>query len=102
MSNIALAEVFSAYPAGRYPTDGEFNGEVFREQFLIPRLSDGGMVCLSLDGVKSFADSFFEEALGGLYRRGFSRTDLTNRLKIVATEPVAKFFLPEIKAHIFG
>ena len=100
MTEIIIAESFSAYPAGRYPDDGPHNGQDFRERFLMPVLAAGGSICLCLDGIKSFADSFFDEALGGLIRNGYTKEELSLRLKLDATEPVARFFLPEVKAHL--
>ena len=35
-NTISIAEDFSAYPAGRYPADGEYNATTFRKEVLIP------------------------------------------------------------------
>jgi len=32
---IDIGKDFSRYPAGRYETDGPFNGELFRAKFLV-------------------------------------------------------------------
>ena len=37
---INIRRDFSRYPAGRYIGDGPYNGQRFREDFLIPALKD--------------------------------------------------------------
>ena len=73
---IDLAKEFSAYPSGRVPEDGSYNGEKFREDFLAPALdklknTDAPIKSLvvDIDGVRSFGSSFLEEAFGGLIRK---------------------------------
>ena len=69
---LSVAEQFSRFPAGRYPSDGPFNGERFREQLLIPALKDaiasGDRVVVELDGALGYSSSFLEEVFGGLTR----------------------------------
>ncbi len=69
MKTISIAKQFSPNPAGRYPEDGPFNGERFRQDFLIPALNDSDVVTVVLDGVSGFGSSFLEEAFGGLIRK---------------------------------
>ena len=38
---IYIARDFSPSPAGRYPADGPFNGEKFRETLLLPAMLAG-------------------------------------------------------------
>lgn len=40
MKIINIRENFSRYPAGRYRADGPYNGEKFREELLVPALSE--------------------------------------------------------------
>ena len=41
---ISIANNFSAYPAGRYPADGEYNATAFRKEWLLPALTDNARV----------------------------------------------------------
>lgn len=65
---IRIAFEFSPVPAGRYPSDGPYSGERFREEFLWPILAQGASVQVDLDGTEGFGSSFLEEAFGGLVR----------------------------------
>lgn len=81
---IKIASDFSPYPGGRYRTDGDWNGQAFREEKLAPALRAGETVIVDLDDVRGLPPSFLEEAFGGLLRDGFDLPDLQNRLKFVA------------------
>ncbi len=69
---LSIAENYSQFPAGRYPADGPFNGERFRNDFLVPALKQaaqrGDRVVVLLDGVLAYSSSFLEEVFGGLVR----------------------------------
>lgn len=74
---------FSEFPAGRYRTDGDFSGEVFREDVLVPALRDNERVEIKLDGAMGYGSSFLEEAFGGLIRvHGMSPEQLHDKLKL--------------------
>jgi len=80
---IKVAQEFSKYPAGRFRSDGEWSGERFRDQLLVPALSKGEKVTVLLDGAEGYGSSFLEEAFGGLVRKGlFTSADLHRRLEI--------------------
>ena len=84
---IIIAEEFSRYPAGRYLVDGDFNGEVFRKNHLVPALNDFDKVEVVFDGVAGFGSSFLEEAFGGLVRHeGFSKEQLDSKLVLLVSE----------------
>ena len=86
-TNIVIAEVFSPYPAGRYPDDGEFNGTTFRQDHLVPALQKFERVEVVFDRVAGFGSSFLEEAFGGLIREeGMSKEFLDNHLVLSTTE----------------
>lgn len=83
---ISIAKDFSPVPAGRTRKDGPKSGEVFREDFLLPKLrqaeKEGGIVEISLDGVEGLGSSFLEETFGGLIRkRYYAKAQLKNLLK---------------------
>ncbi len=67
---------FSKFPGPRYASLGEYSGEVFRDQYLIPALKEGD-IAVDLDGVFGYGSSFLEEAFGGLARKGVSKEKLT-------------------------
>jgi hypothetical protein len=73
---ISVKNDFSSYPGGRFRADGDFSGEAFREDVLVPAikeaLSEGGRVEVSLGGVAGYASSFLEEAFGGIVRAGLA------------------------------
>ena len=83
MKLIKISSDFSDTPLGRYPTDSDFSGERFREEFLVPPLKKGEEVTVDIDGVEGYGSSFLDEAFGGLVRKGqFTADDLHRRLKI--------------------
>lgn len=91
---ISIARDFSRNPAGRRRKDGKFSGEVFREDYLVPKLAKGaGQLRVILDGTDGYGSSFLEEAFGGLVRaRRWSLSELQSRLIIEAeTEPYQRY-----------
>jgi STAS-like domain of unknown function (DUF4325) len=76
-----VAKNFSRFPAGRFNSDGDFSGERFRDQFLVPALSKDQQVIVELDGTAGYGSSFLEEAFGGLTRKAlFAAKELHARL----------------------
>lgn len=69
VTDLVVTEKFSEYPAGRYRADGDFSGEVFREDLLVPLLKQFDEVRIDLDGAMGYGSSFLEEAFGGLVRQ---------------------------------
>lgn len=90
MKTVEIAKDFTRYPAGRYRADGPYSGEVFRDKFLEPSLSDGESVKVILDGARGYGSSFLEEAFGGLVRKGFSVDQVHAMVKIVSADPSLK------------
>lgn len=83
---ISIANDFTRYPGGRYRTDGKFSGERFREDLLIPAVSQGEVV-IQLDGTAGYGSSFLEEAFGGLARAGIlSVEELLGRIRFVSSD----------------
>ena len=73
MKTINIANDFSVFPGGRYRSDGEFSGEEFRDNILIPALQKYQQVIVELDGTRGYGSSFLEEVFGGLVREGYDR-----------------------------
>ena len=83
MRFIKIATDYSDTPLGRYPADGNFNGQRFREEFLVPALSIEGGTVVDLDNVEGFGSSFLDEAFGGLVREGhFTAEELRKKLQV--------------------
>lgn len=94
MSVIKVAEQFTRTPGGRYRVDGPFSGEEFREQVLIPALSEGSGVIVDFDGVLGLSASFLEEAFGGLIRKfRLEKPKLLERIQLRATRPYLQPYL---------
>lgn len=79
---IYIARDFSPSPAGRYPEDGPYNGELFREKWLLPAIKEHDEVEVNLDDTGGYGSSFLEEAFGGLVRAGLSARELHRKLKL--------------------
>jgi hypothetical protein len=87
MKTIKIATDFSDTPLGRFPSDGDFSGQRFREEFLRPALAMEDNITVDIDGVEGYGSSFLEEAFGGLVRkRYFTVADLKKKLTIKQEE----------------
>lgn len=89
MATIRVAD-HSPSPGGRYIKDGDFSGEWFRNEFLVPSLREAVInndtVTVELAGTSGYGSSFLEEAFGGLIRmRYFEPKVVRDRLRIVAS-----------------
>lgn len=84
-SRINIGKDFNKYPVGRYLTEGNANGQLFRENFLLPALNKGAIEVL-LDDAFGYGSSFLEEAFGGLIRAGLSLLILRSSLLIVTED----------------
>lgn len=84
---INVAKDFNPEPIGRYPEDGDFNGQRFRTEYLVPALAAASKVIVDFDGTEGYGSSFLEEAFGGLVRKErFHSEELHRRLKVQSTE----------------
>lgn len=84
---INIAQNFSTVPLGRYPTDSAYNGETFREKWLLPALKKNTPVEIILDGTEGYGSSFLEEAFGGLVRmHDYSSLELLKRFIFISEE----------------
>lgn len=83
VKTINIANEFSKVPYGRYPDDGDYSGERFRNEYLVPSLNDYDKVIIELDGARGYGSSFLDEAFGGLIREKIiSKSDLLDKLEI--------------------
>ena len=69
---IKVATDFSRIPGARYPEEGDFSGQEFRQNLLYPALqaaiSHHVKLIIDLDGTAGLGTSFLEESFGGLIR----------------------------------
>jgi hypothetical protein len=94
---IDIGKDFSRYPAGRYQTDGPFNGESFRAKFLEPALKNKERITITLDNTAGYGSSFLEEAFGGLVRLGYSANQINSIMNFQSEDPS---LLEEINEYI--
>ncbi len=87
--NIALD--FSRIPGARYPEEGDFSGQEFRQTILLPKLQEAikkqEKLTVNLDGTAGLGTSFLEESFGGLIRVDkFDVDSLKNTLNFISEE----------------
>lgn len=88
---ISIAKDFSAIPGARFPEEGDFSGQDFRNNVLCPALkeaiSNDEVLTVILDGTAGLGTSFLEESFGGLIRNDkFSLATLQKHLYLVSDE----------------
>lgn len=76
---IVLIEDFTDAPGGRFREDGDFSGEQFRDDELLPALKEG-TVTVDLNGALGLPASFLDESFGAVARK---HSKLVERLTIV-------------------
>lgn len=104
---INIAEQFPPNPAGRWPSEGPYSGQRFREEILVPALKSalekGGdeRVEIDLDGSLFFSAAFLEEAFGGLARvPGIPFDKIKSILEVKFSEKIQKFYHDAIYWHL--
>ena len=88
---INIAIDFSRIPGARYPEEGDFSGQEFRQTILLPKLQEAikkkEMLTINLDGTAGLGTSFLEESVGGLIRVDkFDIESLKNTLEFISEE----------------
>lgn len=72
MVTINIVKEFSRTPGPRYISEGDFSGELFRKEILLPHIKEAMTqnckITVDLDGASGYGTSFLEEAFGGLIR----------------------------------
>lgn len=86
---IKIAKDFSENPGGRYIEEGDYSGELFRDQLLYPTyqeaLRQNQNLVVDFDGCFGFGTSFLEEAFGGIVRK-YKIRGLLKRITLISTE----------------
>ena len=72
---------FSDMPHGRDDDDGQYNGQKFRRNILLPALKAHDIVEIDFEGVKGCGSSFADESFAGLItHEGFSKEEVIRRI----------------------
>lgn len=85
---IKVAKDFSDAPGGRYRKDGEFSGEAFREDVLVPKydaLTNDDVLIVDLDGGYGYGISFLEEVFGGMARK-YGVKPIQEKIQIISND----------------
>ncbi len=98
---VVNARDFSDTPGPRHISEGEFSGEKFRKEVLLPAFrkveAEDGELHVDLDGTEGYATSFLEEAFGGLAREVGS-AELLARLTIKSDDE--PYLREQVKGYI--
>ena len=102
MIHLSIANDFSKTPGVRFPQEGEFSGEEFRDKFLIPKVEEAikrkENLEVDLDGTSGLGPSFLEEAYGGLIRKGYDYGVLKATLTFKSLE--VPYYEDDIKKYM--
>ena len=107
---IIIAEEFSDTPGGRMIAEGDFSGELFREDLLLPRykkaLEKHEKLEIDFNGAFGYPPSFLDEAFGGMVKILHERNVLDNIIIIsnddLTIERKIKKYVTDAEKEIFG
>lgn len=70
VESIKIADDFSVHPGARYEADGDFSGEKFLKELLLPKFTkaveQGGLLFIDLDRAFGYPSSFVSGSFGKL------------------------------------
>lgn len=103
MITISIAKDFSRIPGARFPEEGNYSGQEFRNEVLLPNfkkaISADEKLKVILDGTAGLGTSFLEEAFGGLIRiNNISYSDIKNTLILISDED--EDYIEEINQYL--
>lgn len=103
MITISIAKDFSRIPGARFPKEGDFSGEEFRKNVLLPNLKEAikrkEKLRVVLDGTAGLGTSFLEEAFGGLIRVDDIQYDVIKQTLVLVSEEDEEY-IEEINQYI--
>jgi STAS-like domain of unknown function (DUF4325) len=106
MNTINIGIEFSEVPAGRYPDDGPFNGEAFREEYLKDIFINPQNYTLPVniildDNVEGYGSSFLNEAFGGIVRKGYATAETVKKsLNFIYSNEEFSYYKERIISYI--
>lgn len=103
MKTLSIARDFSRTPGARYVKEGEYSGQVFRENVLLGAVlaaqASNEKLVVDLDGTAGYGSSFLEESFGGLVREeGLSADDLIQMLEFKCED--APELIDQVRGYI--
>ena len=101
---INIVKDFSDTPGGRTISEGEFSGELFREQLLLPKYTEA--IEIDFDGAFGYPPSFLDEAFGGLVKI-LKKKSLLDNIVIISNDDLTierriKKYVADAEKEIMG
>lgn len=98
---IIISSDFTDAPGPRFRKQGDFSGEQFREDILIPKFKEAitkkEKLTINFDGTFGYPTSFLEEVFGGLKEK-FNKNLILKNLILISDDE--KSIIEEIKGYI--
>ena len=100
---IKIATDFSRIPGARFPEEGDYSGQEFRKDILVPKLKEAiktnARLEIDLDGTAGYGTSFLEEAFGGLIRiDNIKYNDIINTICFISIDDPE--YIEEINSYL--
>lgn len=107
---IVIAKDFSDTPGGRKISEGEFSGELFRQQLLLPKYEEAvnknDKLEIDFDGAFGYPPSFLDEAFGGLVKI-LNKKNILENIVIISNDDLTierriKKYIADAEKEIVG
>ena len=82
---IDVAKDFTRYPGGRYRAKGDWTGEEFRDDRLLPALESGAHITVNMNNLFTILPSFLDEAFGNIVEK-IGLEEFQRRITIILTD----------------
>ncbi len=98
---IIICKDFTDAPGPRFKNQGDFSGEAFREDYLVPKFKEAlekkEKLVINFDGTFGYPTSFLEEAFGGLKEK-YSKELILKTLEFISNDEIG--LINEVKGYI--
>lgn len=98
---IIICKDFTDAPGPRFKYQGQYSGEAFREDILIPKfkeaLEKNEKLIIDFDGTFGYPTSFLEEAFGGLKEK-YDKELILKTLVFISNDEIG--LIDEVKGYI--